>query len=104
MEKIPQPSQKDVLCGRGGGTLRHIGNRKYRSLIKLNKPVYLISTKEQKSAISRSIVDVIRNNGGRFLEKATNRNWYHDIGDAKAMEKTSQALREGQSKLRKRLI
>ena len=30
--------------------------------------------------------------------------FYYDIGDAKAIEKTSQALREGQPKLRKRML
>jgi len=114
------PNTRDVLCGRGGGTRRHPGNKNYRSLIKSNKPAYLISTKEEKTSISRSIVAAIREQHGQFLEqrqplrggvggikndqnKNKIMNWY-DIGDAKATEKTSQALREGQPKLRQKMI
>lgn len=84
--------------------MRHAGNKKYRSLIKSSKPVYLISSKNEKTAISRSIVAAIRSQNGRFLERSKDLQTWYDIGDAKATEKTSQALREGQPKLRKRMI
>jgi len=73
-------------------------------MIKNSKPEYLMSTKNEKTAISRSIVATIRKNNGYFLERSKNMQYYYDIGDAKATEKTSQALREGQSKLRKKMI
>ncbi len=76
----------------------------YRSLIKSSQPIYLISSKSEKTAISRSIVATIRKANGRFLERSKDLLSYYDIGDAKATEKTSQALREGQPKLRKRMI
>jgi len=104
MQIITNFTEHDVLCGRGGGTLRHAGNKKYRSLIKSSKPVYLISSKNEKTAISRSIVAATRNQNGRFLERSKDLQSWYDIGDAKATEKTSQALREGQPKLRKRMI
>jgi hypothetical protein len=71
-------------------------------LIDSNKETYRISTKEEKTAISRSIVATIRNQQGRFLAER-NKSWY-DIGDAKATEKTSQALREKPPELRQRMI
>ena len=83
-------------------TLRHAGNKRYRDLIDSNKETYRISTKEEKTAISRSIVATIRNQQGRFLAER-NKLWY-DIGDAKATEKTSQALREKPPELRQRMI
>lgn len=43
----------------------------------------------------------IRQLGGRFLELDERSGLYNDIGDKKATEKTSQALREGQTKIRK---
>lgn len=46
----------------------------------------------------------IRKSNGRFLERSKDLQSWYDIGDAKATEKTSQALREGQPKLRKRMI
>lgn len=41
--------------------------------------------------------------GGRFLELDERNGIYHDIGDKKAAEKTSQALREGQTEIRKQV-
>ena len=45
----------------------------------------------------------VRKVGGRFLELDERSGIYVDIGDKKATEKTSQALREGQTKIRKKL-
>ena len=92
------PSPLDVLCGRGGASLRHPGNLNYRRLININKARYVACRKVEKLEISRSIVGEVKDHGGRFLE----RHWdeWHEIGDKKAVEKTSQALREGQPKLR----
>jgi hypothetical protein len=63
------------------------------------------STKRQKMAISRSIVEAVRSMSpqGRFLEKDLTTNLWSDIGDRKAIEKTSQALRDGAATLRKQL-
>ena len=40
---------------------------------------------------------------GRFLEKNPSTGLWSDIGDRKAIEKTSQALRDGAAALRKQL-
>ena len=55
--------------------------------------------------ISRSIVETVRrlDPPGRFLEKDQVTAKWHDIGDKKAVEKTSQALRTGAAPLRKQL-
>jgi hypothetical protein len=45
----------------------------------------------------------VRNVGGRFLDLDERTGIYEDIGDKKATEKTSQALREGQTKIRKKI-
>lgn len=45
----------------------------------------------------------IREQNGRFLEKDSSKGTWFDIGDKKAIEKTSQALREGQPKLRQKI-
>lgn len=69
------------------------------------KELYVTSTKRQKMAISRSIVDAVRsmNPPGRFLERCIDSGQWNDIGDRKATEKTSQALRDGAAELRKQL-
>ena len=101
---ITDPRETDVLCGRGGAALRHPGNQTYRRLVNLNKGLYITCLKTEKLKISRSIVAAIREQNGRFLEKDAGRNSWSDIGDKKAIEKTSQALREGQPKLRQKIV
>ena len=56
-------------------------------------------------SISRSIVAAVRSLDppGRFLEKNPQTGLWSDIGHKKAVEKTSQALRDGAASLRKQL-
>jgi hypothetical protein len=56
-------------------------------------------------AISRSIVDAVRSlhPPGRFLDKDPQTGLWFDVGHKKAVEKTSQALRDGAATLRKQL-
>ncbi len=102
--KIVDVRDSDVLCGRGGAALRHAGNQTYRRLVNLNKGLYITCLKTEKLKISRSIVAAIREQNGRFLEKDANDDTWYDIGDKKAIEKTSQALRENQPKLRQKIV
>ena len=94
-EAIPDSNinDKDVLSGRGGGTNNHPGNKEFRSLVDQYRSEYVLSKKWAKREIARNIVESIRSKGGRFLKKEGS--VWHDIGDQKAREKTSQALREG---------
>ena len=101
------PTDSDVLCGRGGAINVHPGNAKYRQLVADRKRSYPPARyKREKRLISESIVEEIRNQSppGRFLNRRTSggADWY-DIGDVKAREKTSQALRENLPKLRKEI-
>ena len=107
----------DIICGRGGLALKHPGNMAYRKIVGLNKELYATCLKTEKLRISKSIVAAIREISGRFLEREDGKtsssldekdeqgnpvSW-KDIGDKRAVEKTSQALREGQPKLLKKL-
>ncbi|KAL7460800.1 hypothetical protein ACHAXS_001241 [Conticribra weissflogii] len=98
------PTCRDVLNGRGQGVQRHPGNEKYRKLVFVNKGLYAKCPKTDKIKISRGIVNAVRELGGRFLELDERTQVYYDIGDKKATEKTSQALREGLSKIRKQMF
>jgi hypothetical protein len=97
---IPDPeadsiSPNDVLLGRGGGTNRHVGNIYFRDLVSSRQPAYVQARKMDKTLIAKSIVAHIRERNGRFLKNVKG-SWI-DVGDQKAAEKTSQALREGLS-------
>ena len=109
--------ENDIVCGRGGAALKHPGNLAYRKIVNINKTLYATCLKAEKLRISKSIVAAIREVNGRFLEREDGKisttldecnedgspvTWC-DIGDRRAVEKTSQALREGQPKLLKKL-
>mmetsp|Transcript_23821 Transcript_23821/g.34805 ORF Transcript_23821/g.34805 Transcript_23821/m.34805 type:complete len:209 (+) Transcript_23821:99-725(+) len=85
----------DVLCGRGGASNKHKGNIHYRNLVQAHQESYLNAKKRDKSKIAKLIVSEIRHLGGRFLKREDEGNVWVEVGDKKAVEKTSQALREG---------
>ena len=106
IEYIHNIKSSDVLCGRGGATNSHSGNRSFRALVKRHQDRYLRAKKRDKPAVASSIVDLIRERGGRFLRRCETSMqgdilWV-DIGHESAREKTCQALREGAPELRRR--
>jgi len=106
-DRVDTPNPNDVLCGRGGNINSHQGNEQFRSFVEKRKRVYLTARfKREKRLIASSIVNEIRamNPPGRFLArkgsmKDNSGHWY-DIGDEKARDKTSQALRENAPSIR----
>jgi len=114
-EVIVNIQPNDVLCGRGGETNHWTGNIQYRSLVKAYQKLYVDSTRRVKPKIAQCIVYSVRQSGGRFLKRLENPDkagivnkeglpssggcWV-DVGNVKAREKTSQALREGAPDLR----
>jgi len=88
-------TERDILCGRGGATNHHPGNKRFRDLVAVHRPDYVAAPKVSKPVVARRLVRAIRmaNPPGRFLKKRNNGLW-EDIGDKKAAEKCSQALRE----------
>ena len=106
VEFIRNIKSSDVLCGRGGATNSHSGNRSFRSLVKRHQDRYLRAKKRDKPSVAAAIVDLVRDRGGRFLRRHETSTqgeilWV-DIGDERAREKTCQALREGAPELRRR--
>lgn len=86
----------DVLCGRGAGITKHPGNIRWRGLIQSSQAQYISLPRNQRPIISESIVLAVRSlqPPGRFLAKDPFSEFYHDIGDEKATEKTAQAMRD----------
>lgn len=99
-----EPTANDVLCGRGGGTNAHVGNKRFRALVAQFQQTYLAAKRKEKAAIARQIVKIIENNGGRFLQKNSATGLWELVTDKKATEKTSQALRECNIHVRRRAI
>lgn len=99
-ESFDQVESHDVLLGRGGETNHHTGNVQYRMVVKASQPAYLYAKRRDKPRIAGAIVCVVRSLRGRFLKKGETSNLLFDVGNTRAREKTSQALREGAPELR----
>ena len=94
---ITSPNDLDVLCGRGGLVNRHPGNLVFRKVVDYNKEFYHQLPKRKRIVVSKSIVETILNNGGRFLILGSSGNEYIQLDRKHALQKTSQALRERSS-------
>jgi hypothetical protein len=83
--------------GRGGKSNHHPGNKRYREEILNFKNTYSqLTSKEEKTDLSRHVVDFVHNYNGRFLalDKTIKPACLYEITDAVARRKVSQALRE----------
>ena len=82
-EYVDQPSDLDVISGRGGFSNHHPGNKRYRQVIKDMKSQYKnIVSKSEKTDLSRSIVNYVYSYGGRFLRRVEL--YDDDINDVEA--------------------
>ncbi|KAL7459961.1 hypothetical protein ACHAWC_011845 [Mediolabrus comicus] len=96
LKDIHDPGPNDCLFGRGGGTNHHVGNKKYRKMVDEKKEKYLSSKRLDKPLVAMEIINAWRSLDppGRFLKQDERTKLWSDVGDRKAREKTSQALRE----------
>ena len=104
MRDIKEPHENDVMYGRGGGTNHHPGNKIYRKVVEDHKLDYVNSKRLDKPLVALSIIKEWRAQSppGRFLKLDEKTGLWHDVGDKKAREKTSQALREKAPEIRKK--
>lgn len=88
-------NDRDVLLGRGGRTNNHPGNKKYLQIKDEVQVRYLKADKNEKTAISQELVDIVHNWGGRFLklDDGTEDKWF-EVPNIIARKKASQSLRE----------
>lgn len=105
LKDICEPAINDVLYGRGGGTNHNPGNKRFRLMVKDRQLEYIGSSRLQKPMIALEIVKQWRQQTpmGRFLRLDPKTKLYNDVGDKKAREKTSQALREKAPEIRENL-
>jgi len=91
--RVFEPTDNDVLFGRGGFTNTHPGNVKFREKALELRPWYESVSKEEKYGISDLLVEYVKATGNHFLEKGSDGLW-HEVIDNGARKKASQALRE----------
>jgi hypothetical protein len=103
LRNIKDPHDNDVMYGRGGGTNHHLGNKTYRKMVEDRKLEYVNSKRLDKPLVALEIIRFWRSQvpPGRFLKLNEKTSLWNDVGDKKAREKTSQALREKAPLIRK---
>ena len=103
LRNIKDPHDNDVMYGRGGGTNHHPGNKRYRKWVEDRKLEYVNSKRLDKPLVALEIIRKWRAQlpPGRFLKLDEKTGLWNDVGDKKAREKTSQALREKAPLIRK---
>ena len=90
-----QPTDHDIICGRGRGNFHHEGNKVYLSLLRKTTKSYLVATKRvDKSAIISNVVALLKERGFRFLKQdEKNKRWY-ELSNTECYERTAHALRD----------
>jgi len=93
---IDKINDLDVLCGRGGRSNHHCGNKLYRQIVKEMKTNYrsIDGKKCKTNLLSQAVVRLVVACGGRFVKKEHSTGRYYLLSRAEARKKTSQALRE----------
>jgi len=93
-----EPTEGDILFGRGGDVYKHPGNVRFREKARELAPLYEACgdskySNEEKYKVSEDFVDCMKAENRRFLEKGPDGLWYEVLGNG-IRKKASQALRE----------
>lgn len=90
-----QPTDIDILCGRGKAFANHPGNIKFTQTIESNLQKYRDTPKRiQRSVILAGIVDQFLDKGIRFLREDKAANSWVELSVEKCHEKVGHALRD----------
>eukprot|EP00980_Cylindrotheca_fusiformis_P029036 scaffold22701_cov123-Cylindrotheca_fusiformis.AAC.15 len=93
---IQQPTEFDVLFGRGKPYQDHPGNLRLHSIVNVYKKSYSQARRHEKTALAEEVVAIIKNNGknsGRFLKRSDSQGCWKEVSDNAARAKVSHALR-----------
>ncbi len=89
-----EPTENDILFGRGGDINKHPGNVRFRAKALELAPSYeACDSKEEKYWVSEVLVDCMKAENCRFLEKGPDGLYYEVVGN-RMRKKASQTLRE----------
>jgi hypothetical protein len=94
--RVLQPTQFDVLFGRGKPFQGHAGNIRLHKVVDVYKGRYSQARRHEKTEIAEEIVQFIKNGGskaGRFLKRAEGEECWIQVSDSIARDKVSHALR-----------
>jgi len=85
----------DILCGRDKEAFRHVGNRRFRHVVKLNLVPYARAKgRQDKSAVILSVIEQVREMGGRFVKRKKGGRVLVELSDKQVREKVGHAIRD----------
>jgi len=97
-----EPSNNDVLCGRGNVYSNHYGNQFFGKVIRENITVYKeAKSRPDKIKVVDGILGKIRDNGARFTKVDTQTERWYELNDVQAHQKIGHAIRDTIRLLRK---
>jgi hypothetical protein len=80
-----QPSEVDVLMGRGKRVQNHVGNNKLRSILEDNLAAYTKAPHATKRQVAMGVIEEVKKGGGRFLRPTDSGCW--EVADADSVQK-----------------
>lgn len=91
-----QPTEQDILCGRGRAHVHHPGNRKFAQLIQSNSQRYIESPRRiERTLLVAFLVQKILDDGSRFLkEDKRGTGQWTEMNIDQAHEKVGHAIRD----------
>jgi hypothetical protein len=89
-----EPTDDDILLGRGGHTNIHPGNVRFREKALELSPWYESCSKDDKYHVSNVLIISMKREGRRFLEKGMDGLWHEVVENYGVRKKASQLLRE----------
>jgi hypothetical protein len=99
-DPIPEPAQQDVLSGRGASVNNHPGNKRFRALCFVRKPLFDAGNHAAKRRIATEIVDIMMtpkdgsSEGARFLKRKNDKSPYYAMTREQAISKSQQVMRD----------
>ena len=88
-----EPTENDVLFGRGWETKNHKGNISFLEEALKYRDWYESATKEEKKNISELLIDSVKDQGHRFLEMDLDGRW-HEMTENEVLKMSRQALKK----------
>ena len=87
-------TEHDVLFGKSGGAVDHVGTVRFRKRIDELMPVYETSSRHEKTEIADNLIAEVRASEGRLMKYvATNGGIWEEVSHALARQKTAHTFR-----------
>lgn len=93
---IHEPSEHDVLNGRGASVNAHRGNTRFRALCFARKPEFEAGNHAAKRRVATEIVGMTKALPGRFLKRKQDKGPWYELSTEKSILKACQVMRDFQ--------